>query len=87
MSTEELPTAESEAESLDTSEELKSLLARHQLILDSAGEGIYGLDAEGKTTFANQAATRILGWRAEDVIGETLGVFSLLMYDVVGLFA
>ena len=43
-----------------------------QLILDSAGEGVYGLDANGRTTFVNQAAERICGWRAEDVIGQPL---------------
>jgi PAS domain S-box-containing protein len=56
----------------DSTEQLKRLKTRHQLILDSAGEGIYGLDANGETTFANDAATRILGWRAEDVIGQPL---------------
>ena len=56
----------------DRSDELRHLRTRHQLILDSAGEGVYGLDADGKTTFVNEAATRILGWRAEDVIGKPL---------------
>jgi PAS domain S-box-containing protein len=56
----------------DNSDELRRLRTRHQLILDSAGEGVYGLDAEGCTTFVNEAATRILGWRAEDVIGQPL---------------
>lgn len=54
------------------SDELQRLRTQHQLILDSAGEGVYGLDADGKTTFVNDAATRILGWRAEDVIGQPL---------------
>ena len=44
----------------------------HQLILDAAGEGVYGLDANGNTTFVNQAAERILGWHMEDVIGKPL---------------
>lgn len=50
--------------------ELSQLQRAHQLILDAAGEGIYGLDCQGRTTFANQAATEILGWRAEDVLGQ-----------------
>ena len=41
-----------------------------QLILDGAGEGIYGIDKDGNTTFGNAAATRILGWRPEDLIGK-----------------
>ena len=37
----------------------------NQLILRAAGEGIYGVNAEGKTTFVNPAAERMLGWSAE----------------------
>ena len=51
-------------------DELSKLQSQHQLILDSAGEGIYGLDADGKITFCNAAATEILGWRLEDVRGQ-----------------
>ena len=41
-----------------------------ELILASAGEGIYGLDAEGLTTFANPAALAMLGYAAEELIGK-----------------
>jgi PAS domain S-box-containing protein len=50
--------------------ELEQLRSQYQLILDSAGEGIYGLDSEGKITFSNGASTAILGWKAEDVMGR-----------------
>ena len=43
---------------------------QNQLILGAAGEGIYGLDAEGRTTFVNPAAERILGWSSEDMVGH-----------------
>ena len=43
-----------------------------QLILAAAGEGIYGVDVDGRATFANPAAERMLGWRAEDLIGRTV---------------
>jgi len=52
--------------------QLQRLEKMHQLILDAAGEGVYGLDANGTTTFVNQAAERILGWHGEDVIGKPL---------------
>lgn len=42
---------------------------RHRLILSAAGEGIYGVDVDGITTFVNPAAERMLGWAAEDLIG------------------
>ncbi|ETX30418.1 sigma 54-interacting transcriptional regulator [Roseivivax isoporae] len=43
---------------------------RNQLILDAAGEGIYGINAEGLTTFVNRAAQEMLGWSAEDLLGR-----------------
>ena len=43
---------------------------QNQLILGAAGEGIYGLDAEGRTTFVNPAAERILGWSSDDMVGH-----------------
>ena len=41
-----------------------------QLILESAGEGIYGLDADGATTFINPAAQEMTGFSAEEMIGK-----------------
>lgn len=51
--------------------ELSRLQTQHQLILDAAGEGIYGLDCDGSITFSNAAATEILGWKIEDVHGQS----------------
>ena len=42
----------------------------NHLLLEAAGEGIYGIDADGNTTFVNPAAERILGWKAEDLLGK-----------------
>ena len=50
---------------------VSQLSAQKDLILNSAGEGIYGIDLEGKTTFVNPAAAFILRWGAEDLIGKT----------------
>ena len=44
----------------------------HQLILNAAGEGIYGIDCDGRAFFVNEAAVRILGWREEEVLGSVL---------------
>jgi PAS domain S-box-containing protein len=43
---------------------------QNRLILGAVGEGIYGLDAHGQTTFINPAAERILGWSAGDMVGH-----------------
>jgi PAS domain S-box-containing protein len=44
----------------------------NQLILRAAGEGIYGVNAEGKTTFVNPAAERMLGFNAEELVGKDM---------------
>jgi PAS domain S-box-containing protein len=44
----------------------------NQLILRAAGEGIYGVNAEGKTTFVNPAAERMLGWAADELVGKEI---------------
>ena len=47
--------------------DLTEVQTEHQLILDAAGEGIYGLDQNGNTTFGNAAAEDILGWSVDDI--------------------
>jgi len=50
-----------------------ALLKRHaESILNAAGEGIYGLNTEGKATFVNPAAERMTGWSAEETIGHSI---------------
>lgn len=51
-------------------EQLKQATRQKELILNSAGEGIYGLDLEGKTTFANPAAEKMLGYTEEELLGK-----------------
>jgi PAS domain S-box-containing protein len=50
--------------------ELQRALRQNELLLTSAGEGIYGVDAQGLTTFVNPAASAMLGWEPEELIGE-----------------
>ncbi|MDW3206481.1 MAG: ATP-binding protein [Alphaproteobacteria bacterium] len=47
--------------------ELRKLKRQFELILDSAGEGIYGLNLNGVTTFANKAAEQLTGWTREEM--------------------
>jgi len=48
----------------------------NKLILQAAGEGIYGVDIHGNTTFINPAAEQILGWTSEELAGQN-------MHDVI----
>jgi len=52
--------------------EVARLEQRTQLILTSAGEGIYGLDNQGNATFVNPAAARILGWPIAELLGQAM---------------
>ncbi|SKB13963.1 putative two-component sensor histidine kinase [Planktothrix sp. PCC 11201] len=47
---------------------LEQLRHQNELILDSAGEGICGLNQEGKITFANPAAARITGYTVRELL-------------------
>ncbi len=51
-------------------QQIEDLVRQNQLILDSAGEGVYGLNSEGLTTFANPAAARMLGYSVEELIAQ-----------------
>jgi two-component system sensor kinase FixL len=51
-------------------QELQKLQRRYESILNSAGEGIYGLDLQGRTTFVNPAAAKITGWKVDELVGK-----------------
>lgn len=53
-------------------EELRQLHACNQMILNSAGEGIVGLDTRGVITFVNPAAERMVGWTPDEMVGQPL---------------
>ena len=57
------------AERIQAETEMRQLKRRLELILESAGEGIFGLDLDGRVTFVNRAAARMLGWEADDLVG------------------
>jgi len=57
-------------ERIRTEEELKRLTLKNEMILNSAGEGIYGTDMDGNIVFMNQAAQAMLGITIQDVIGK-----------------
>lgn len=51
-------------------EEKESLTKERLMILDSASEGIYGVDLKGCITFLNGSAAKMFGCNAAEVIGK-----------------
>lgn len=51
-------------------EEFKQLSIRNEMILNSVGDGIYGVDMNSNIVFMNQAAMLMLGCATPDVIGK-----------------
>jgi PAS domain S-box-containing protein len=46
------------------------------VVMDNMAEGLYALDADGLVTYVNPAATAMLGWSADDLLGKA-------MHDIV----
>lgn len=59
------------AERIQAEAETRQVKRQMELILESAGEGIFGFDLNGKVTFVNKAATLMLGWEPEELIGQS----------------
>jgi PAS domain S-box-containing protein len=55
--------------SLTAVEELRRSEARYRRIVDTAAEGIWTLDLEGRTTFVNAAMAEMLGRTVQDMLG------------------
>ncbi len=55
-----------------TLESLENSEARFRSVAQSAGEGIITIDSQGKVVFWNRAATTILGYTADEALGQPL---------------
>lgn len=52
--------------------QLELLLRNNTLLLESMGEGVYGVDTAGVTTFINPAALMMLGFSDTDLLGRNM---------------
>ena len=52
--------------------ELKTTEERSRLILESSADGLYGEDVDGFATFINPAACAMIGYTAEQVLGQCM---------------
>lgn len=62
----------------------KALQQRYQLILDSAGEGIFGLNVDGKINFINPAAASMLGRDVKDFLDQSFSILLPARYTRAG---
>lgn len=61
---------------------LRKSEAQVRLILNSVGEGIYGIDLDGNCTFANPACARLLGYaKPEELFGRNMHSLIHHSYD------
>lgn len=54
-------------EQYEAEEALHLATRQRELILESVGDGIYGIDLDGKLTFVNEAGARMLGYTASEL--------------------
>jgi diguanylate cyclase (GGDEF)-like protein/PAS domain S-box-containing protein len=57
---------------LNAFERLRNIEANQRLILESVGEGIVGIDATGRLTFANSRAEQLTGYKQSEMLGRPL---------------
>jgi PAS domain S-box-containing protein len=55
---------------IKTDQQVEKLNHQNRLLLESAGEGIYGVDIKGRTTFMNPAAARMTGFTEAEMLGR-----------------
>jgi len=55
-------------------ERLAALSHQNELILNAMGEGICGVDLQGRITFMNPAAVALLGYTLDELIGQSIQV-------------
>ncbi|HEX8892742.1 MAG TPA: PAS domain S-box protein, partial [Terriglobales bacterium] len=59
-------------ESKRAQEERNRVTQQMQMLLESTGQGIYGIDLRGKCTFINRAASEMLGYSPGEALGQTM---------------
>ncbi len=59
-------------EQYEAEEALHLATRQRELILESVGDGIYGIDMEGKLTFINEAGANALGYKANELTGRDI---------------
>jgi len=59
-------------ESKRAQEERNRIAKQMEMLLESTGQGIYGIDLQGDCTFVNRATCELIGYRPEEVLGRKM---------------
>lgn len=59
-------------EQVRAEDQLRKLIRESNSVLESVGDGIYGIDLEGIVTVVNPAAAQMLGYRPEEILGKNM---------------
>jgi len=60
------------SEQVRAEDQLRALSRQSDSILESVGDGIYGIDLDGNCTVINPAASHMLGFKPEEVLGRNM---------------
>jgi PAS domain S-box-containing protein len=60
------------SEQVRAEDQLRALSRQSNSILESVGDGIYGIDLDGNCTVINPAASQMLGFKPEEVLGRNM---------------
>ena len=60
------------SEQVRAEEKLRALIHQSNSILESVGDGIYGVDLQGRVTVINPAAAQMLGYRPNELLGRNM---------------
>jgi PAS domain S-box-containing protein len=63
------------SDGVQSQRELKAARDHLRAVTDSIGEGMFTLDRDGRVTYVNPAAERVLGWRGEELQGRMIQEF------------
>ncbi len=63
----------------EAEEELARTRLHQEMILNSSGEGILGLDLQGRVSFANPAAAKMLAYEKDQLVGQPSGSVCLFL--------
>ncbi|HEY4379864.1 MAG TPA: PAS domain S-box protein [Acidobacteriaceae bacterium] len=60
------------SEQVRAEDRLRTLSRQSDSILESVGDGIYGIDLDGNCTVVNPAASQMLGFKPEEILGRNI---------------